>query len=56
MKNQDKQELDLLLKFTKFMQKLPIHCRIYQMKQFIYLIECNIQYNSKHDDDCYCAK
>lgn len=52
MKN-EKQELELILKWTKLMQKLPIHCRIYLMKQFIYLIEFNIYYNDNHNY-CYC--
>lgn len=48
-----KKELNLLLEFTKKMQKLPICCRIYLMKQLIYLIDFNIYYNDKHNY-CYC--
>ena len=52
MKN-EKQELDLILKFTKKMQKLPICCRIVILKQLIYWIDFNIDYNDKNNY-CYC--
>ena len=52
MKN-EKQELDLILEWTKKMQKLPICCRISLMKHINYLVDFNIDYNDKNNY-CYC--
>lgn len=49
----NKQELNLFLEFSKKILTLPICCRIYLMKQLIYLIDFNIYYNDKNNY-CYC--
>ena len=53
MENKDKQSALMLIDLAEKLSDLPACCRVYLMKQFIYLIDFNIDYNDKNNF-CYC--